>query len=436
MPEPTMTFADEEKSRRIHSIKVENYKGVRLIFVDLDDKGNYVPVTGNNGAGKSSFLDAAAFGLAGAKWKVEKPIRLGEKKAIIEVTLDDGMLVRRTITPSGSPRLEIICPDGTPYRGEPQKFLESIIGRISFDPFEYARLSVDEKGRKKQVDMLLIAVGKDEEAKQLDADIKRVYEERRIANSDVDRAQGVLNGIAVVPHGTPDAEVDVARLSEELEGLIAGNRESEDLQREVDANKREAERLQSEIDRLNLELEAVKKTGNELFMKQLEVGQPANIEPQCEVLRGKIRDAGATNKIVQQKRSRSEKAKVLAELQVIARDKDDLLTNLRAKKEDLLKGCDLPIEGLTISDDGLMLNGVPFDQIATSQKIRISTALSHAINPKFPVMFIRDASLLDADSRRWFKDYADEHDLQMLVELVGDGADKSVGIYIEAGEIV
>jgi len=50
------------------------------------------------------------------------------------------------------------------------------------------------------------------------------------------------------------------------------------------------------------------------------------------------------------------------------------------------------------------------------------------------VLLVRDGSLLDKDSRQVLEDLAEEHDLQVFVEVTDDNA--TTGIIIEDGTVV
>lgn len=78
-------------------------------------------------------------------------------------------------------------------------------------------------------------------------------------------------------------------------------------------------------------------------------------------------------------------------------------------------------------------NGVPFVQASAAERLKVSVAMAMALNPELRVICIRDASLLDDDSKRALMALAEEHDYQIWYEVVGDGGE--VGVVIEDGEV-
>ena len=120
-----------EQHQKILNLKVENFKRIQLFEHYPDPNTNII--SGKNGSGKSSVLDAISWAIGGKKNvdDTPQPIRNGEKKAEINIELND-LIIRRSITPSGD-RIEVLRRDGTPVN-TPQKVLDSLYGAISFDP--------------------------------------------------------------------------------------------------------------------------------------------------------------------------------------------------------------------------------------------------------------------------------------------------------------
>ena len=109
---------------RIVKLQAENIK--RLRAVEITPDGNIVRITGRNGQGKSSVLDAIAYALGGQSLVPSKPIREGEKKARAIVTLDNGLTVERRFTEKGTV-LEVKREDGAKY-GSPQAMIDQMLG--------------------------------------------------------------------------------------------------------------------------------------------------------------------------------------------------------------------------------------------------------------------------------------------------------------------
>src|SRR3989304_7739112 len=84
---------------KILKLTAENVKKLRA--VEITPTGELVEITGRNGAGKSSVLDAIWWALAGTKHIQAVPIRKGATKARIRLDLGE-LIVERGFTPAGA----------------------------------------------------------------------------------------------------------------------------------------------------------------------------------------------------------------------------------------------------------------------------------------------------------------------------------------------
>lgn len=108
----------------------------------------------------------------------------------------------------------------------------------------------------------------------------------------------------------------------------------------------------------------------------------------------------------------------------------------KAAREKALAEADMPIAGLGIADiDGKLrvtLDGEPFSQSSGAQRIKVSTSIAIAANPKLRVCRIKDGSLLDQKNMAILGEMATEHDFQVWIETVGE---EGAGIIMEAGRV-
>jgi hypothetical protein len=91
------------------------------------------------------------------------------------------------------------------------------------------------------------------------------------------------------------------------------------------------------------------------------------------------------------------------------------------------------VEGLGFGDDGVTFNGFPFEQCSSAEQLRISTAIGASQNPQLNVMFIRDGSLLDANSLAAVGEIAAKYGSQIWVEKVA--TDDTCSVVIEGGAV-
>jgi recombinational DNA repair ATPase RecF len=130
---------------RIVQLQAENFK--RLTAVEITPEGNVVEVTGKNGSGKSSVLDAIYVALVGRSAAPPKPIRNGEEKCLLKLDLGD-LTVTRTFTvkegAAYTDTLKVENAEGLRH-GKPQEVLDALLGEIGFDPFEFVQMKPAEQ---------------------------------------------------------------------------------------------------------------------------------------------------------------------------------------------------------------------------------------------------------------------------------------------------
>jgi ATPase subunit of ABC transporter with duplicated ATPase domains len=407
---------------KIVQLTAENVK--RLSAVQIKPDGSIVTISGRNGQGKSSVLDAIAYALGGKATQPVKPIREGAEFASVVLELDD-LIVRRRWTANDRSTLIVESKEGARFPS-PQAALDRIVGQLSFDPLAFSRMKPAD-----QVATLKAVAGLDFD--ELDGKHARIFAERTIINRDVKALEATVASIPEVD--APDEEVSVAALA----GKHAAARE---LLSEIDQMKRAVQQSEDAIETSRrIVVELTRKIDAE---KKLQAAKTDLIKTTTDELAGmtvpdiaaitkEMNEAEAVNRRVAAKRQRSER---VARLQA-ARDKSSEMTKsleaIEAEKLKTLSDSKMPVDGLSFSETGVVYNNVPFEQASAAEQLRVSVAMGLTLNPKLRVMLIRDGSLLDADSMKLLAEMAEAADSQIWVERVSDG--DAVGIVIEDGQV-
>jgi DNA repair exonuclease SbcCD ATPase subunit len=211
---------------RIVKLNVSNFKKIRL--VEIVPNAHQVVLGGDNGAGKTSVLDAIMTALIGPRAMPALPVRQGAEGSEITVDLGD-VVIRRRIKPDGKSTLRIDTASGM-SPSSPQTWLDERMGAISFDPLSFTRLSA-----KAQAELLRKLVGVD--VSDLDAERAKAYDDRTTVNRDLRQAEAVL---ALMPHhaDVPEVEVSVSELIAEIGRINEANA----LRRSLEARHSEAGR--------------------------------------------------------------------------------------------------------------------------------------------------------------------------------------------------
>ncbi len=399
---------------RLMALRVENYKRVELVEVEFDAAGGIVGLMGDNEAGKTSVLDALATLIAGPKMpKAEKPIRAGADQAKIIGRFDD-IIITRVFKANGSTQIKITATDGVPAR-DPKEILDRLYSHIGLDPLAFSRLN-----DKAQVDQLLGLIGFD--PAEIDTEHARRFAQRTIEKRDRDSIRAQLGALPDPRFDLPAEEQSAGKLAEQVIAAKSAHDRWARLQAELELAGQQAIRAEAAAEEANRE------------WKRLEV-QIRNTPPLPDVAPleealAQVEDVNKAVRIEQERRRLTEAAKG-ADDTVSA--SDERLKAIADEKRERLAAANIPVEGLTIVDGRLEIDGIPFADMSTAVKIRTGTAIAMALNPDLKLITIRDASLLDKGNREVIDELAREHGFTILAEYADTSA--PVGVVLEDGHV-
>lgn len=397
---------------KITALEIENFK--RLRAVSINPEGSTVVIAGANAQGKSSVLDAIWAALAGKKGAVEQPVREGEAGASVTLTLGE-LVVTKTWRPDGKSTLTVQSKAGANFPS-PQSVLDTMLGEFSFDPLAFANAKPRD-----QRDALLGLIGLDLD--ELDRRRDGFYADRTIVNRETKRLEGALASLPEVPAFTPNEEVDVSAL---LEEILTYQRALDDVGR----LRAEWQRNEAEIKRLTARNEAI---ATEASGPQDVVSTALRNQRTAEDLQAHIDGARDVNRAVRTKAERGELLTKILDTKVAAADLTAEMERVDKLKQQAIADAGLPVEGLGFDEDGVTLNGVPFTQASAAERLRTSVAIAMAANPEIRVIRITDGSLLDSKNLALIEEMAADKDFQIWVERVDESG--AVGIVIEDGEV-
>jgi len=426
-------------AKKITSLEINDYKKLRSVIIE-PGKSSLMLIGGNNTEGKSSLLGAMSAAIGGGRELPEDPIRHGAKKASIRVVFDDGeLIVRRRFTAKGS-TLEVTNADGKV--SSPQKMLDALVGKRFIDPMKFSRLSGAEQ---RKVLMGCVDLDLDFDASVVAE--RAAYDERRDVNRDIKRLEAKLSYFSEKP--VPEMK-DQTSLLKDLE----------DLQNQERAHSEAGAKIASRVGRIHKLKQSVE-DAKEAFVAAREALKAAKqeaaekipeLEAEVEALesipapnpegleraREELVRCSDHNAEVVRLTAEKEQAEALEEELDGLRMKVAKLTDKIETEKELrvqaLAAADMPIEGLSFGDDGLILNGSPFGQASGAERLRASIAIAWALSPELCDVWVEDGALLDENSLELVRQYAIDSGLRIWVERVGEN-DKGA-IIMRDGEVV
>lgn len=126
---------------KISKLKIENLYGIEQLELD----GKSIELTGTNGAGKSSVLDAIRLALTNNS-KRKYIVKNGETEGRVLVKLDDGTTIDRKKRTDKSDYKSIKDVNGNEINS-PETFLKDIFTPLQLEPVEFLSMSEKEQNR-------------------------------------------------------------------------------------------------------------------------------------------------------------------------------------------------------------------------------------------------------------------------------------------------
>jgi hypothetical protein len=465
---------------RILKLRSENVK--RISVVEIVPDGNLIRIGGKNGSGKSSVLDSIAYALGGTSLVPSEPIRKGETEAKVVIELDDLVVTRKfsrdrllcncnahgdntlegtTGHEQGCARhqfgetkstLTVTNKDGARYPS-PQAVLDKLLGKLTFDPLAFARLSTEPGGPKKQNEILRQLAGVD--TASFDETRKVAASQRTMLKKTHEIKSAQLLTLPIHT-GVPDTEVSMEAVSaemlraEELRKLATDANRVMDAARDKVAQAEQAlashHTLYKELERRLLE-EGKKLAGlnntHEIVQEELRLAtedrQRALLAvPDFEVIRKKLADIESDNTKVRANRKRAEAQVEVDHLAGEIIVANTAITEAETAKQTALETAKFPVVGLGLNDDGVTFDAgqgsVPFEQASSSEQLRVSVAIGLALNPTLKVLLIRNGNLLDDDSLKTIAAQAETAEAQLWLEYVTSNSE-GVSVMLEDGHL-
>lgn len=453
---------------RLHELEVENFKKIKIVKFAV--RRGITELAGRNGSGKSSALDSLHVLIDGMKVAPEKPIRTGTERARIRGRIGE-MIVERTIvsTKSGKYTTGIMFQpvEGKPYPAT-QRQLDDLIGQHQLDPLDFVNL--DKKGKWDALKAFVPSFDFQRCANEQAADFARRTDVNRIAKE----ARAAASLIAV-PEGTPEEPVDEQALVQELQAAGDANaelearkgrrvqavRDIEDLRQKAadvlarvepaaeraranhcsltaEAERRireleeqiagirtriaaSGEQLESDIAREagRLQAEAAEHTAAaDALQKRLDEAPTLDPPKDTAEIAAKIENARLVNQAIARAQDRTRHVTTAEKYEAESEQLTEQMKARETAKRNAIASAKLPIPGIDFGDGEILFQGEPLEQASTAQKLAVAIARIVALNPKFRLAWIRDASLLDDDSYAELERLAEKHDCDVLIETV------------------
>lgn len=443
---------EQQDGLRILKAEIKNFKNITHTEVDLGGKS--IVIAGQNGAGKSSFIQAL-YSPIDSNYTPLEPIKNGEENAEIELSIG-GILNDEMVTyivkahfDQGNKKgtISLFDQDGSKIKGG-KSVLESIVGNIGFDIFDFIKKGrtstgkISEAGVREQIEILsdLMPLEGRQKLQSLELEKKTVYQKRAEVNLEV-KSLEVKSKTLLSPDDVDkySKEKDASEVKEKITKL------SENIEKwnQVSANNVENDRL---LEKLPSEIEKLE----ELLKEKKEALSTAqDKKPKYEAFFKKNPEKpsiDSLSKELEKINEHNEKFKEIQKVETYKKDfqakqdesqaMTDRLSAIKEEKKSVFAEYPLPVKGLEFDEESITYKGLPLngEQIPSSTIISIGVRIGMAMNPNLRLMIIRDGSLLDSKTMNDILKICENKGYQLLVEKVVDGVEDVEITFVESTE--
>lgn len=440
MQKPEEQPTDNETSMKFFGLNLSNFKNISHKVIDIGGKS--IMIVGPNGSGKSSLIQALCSPLD-TKIIPTKPIKKGEERSMIEVTLKGmhgGQPVKYTLELFFSPGNEkgrlVVRDEQEQVIKAPATFIKGLIGNVSFNIVEWLHES-----NEKKLKMLKQLTGCELEIDKINKSIAEKKSTKKYKKERAGELESVLKN-----HGYTQDEiekyskpVDIAPIQAELANVSTSITAYADVENKMNifkngitseetkiANRRkEIERLQllikAEGEAIEISFSEITKHKNNLTKGDAWLA--AKVKPSSEEISTRLNGATTHNQHHEKVKALSEnkREEMKAKQELIAIDGE--IEKLEKDRGDLISKSQLPIKGLTFTEDQIFIDGLPLEsgQQNTASLFDIGVDVAIALNPGLKVIFLHEGSLFDKKNLEIIIKKIEERGYQVVAEIVAEG---------------
>lgn len=402
--------------------EIQNFKGVTHQVLELDGQNAWL--IGGNGKGKSSLIDAL-LSTIDSSYIPSKPIKDGEDRGVINIKIagnesgrEEEYEISITFTPSMRTGRLKLKHNGQEITRAPKDMLKSIFGKISFDIYEFIS-----SPKREQVKTLKVLTGAEDKLNSIDFKLQQSREEYRRLSKNLEDAKAVnkrenrpFNDEDIHKFGS--APVDEQAIMNEMSAADEESKKWSDNYNKVMAVKNEYKYCQSSIalaeqtmedisrqmEELKNKLDAAEKVYDQGLIQMNEVKAKLdkgeawlerNPKPSSEAIMTKLSEAKKHNQMYSIIAEYKKRQDVILSQQAKVDDMKEDIAKMEREKVAVISNSQLPVQGLTFTDDDVILNSIPLDQVNTATKLDVAVAISMAMNKKLKLVMIREGSLFD-----------------------------------------
>ena len=447
---------------KIINLSVDGLRRIKAVELKFNENG-LTQIIGDNEQGKSTLaIDAIQILIGGNKFANKNIVGTGEAKATI-VGQVGPYKVTRVIPKDGTPTLKVVdTRTGEAKTGRVQDFLDSFINELTFNPRPFLSKTKSEK-LKFMMDLCKI------DFSEIDKQIDIHYNKRKVIGQEIDRYGKIIvpkpveriNTSAIVEQKKKITEANnelylahEERKTKELAEIEAFNKEQRSKTNKlleakalIDEDKKDIDECNEEIAELELKLKNAKSAllefkasldrhethlkslSQPLPEKPLVVNIPEPAYQSVDDLDKKLEFAADINQKANEYENQLKRLNEKTKLESERKSESDIIDNLRKEKLAILVGTNTGVEGLTITEEDILYQGISSDNWSDAQGLILSSQLCLAQMPVLKAVFMDRAESIGKKKLAEYEKWALANGIQVIITRVVDEAPKTKDDY-------
>jgi len=410
---------------------------VRIVSVEIKDllgtrraefrPGTLTVVSGSNGQGKSSIIEALKQVFTGGH--DPNVLRRGAKFGEALLKLDNGTEIRMRVTAKGT-TYEITDEQGNEVKS-PRAYIEKLGDALAIDPSKLLlakpkelaavllevmpiQFSQEELQKATGEDVWPIARGMSLD--EVDVLAKQIYDARTTANRQAKEAETTAKSLkSSLPD--QDGSTDWNGRAKELRDLLQEAKQSRET--EIKAiDREERDEIEAIKARAQKDTDEAKARARE---KRGEID--ANFEPDMAKINAAIGEAEQRARDYDRaegiRLSIQNFEKQATKAQHESAHFSQAIEGVQELKQRKL--AELPIPGLEVREGQVYADGIPFERVNLAERIKIAFQIAAMRSGQLPFMVLDQAEAMDAETWEAFKGGASQSGFQVIAARVADG---------------
>ncbi|MHC1723192.1 MAG: AAA family ATPase [Aminipila sp.] len=403
-------------SIKINKLEIENVKRVKAVTIEPTTAGLTI-VGGKNNQGKTSVLDAIAWGLGGEKYRPSEPRRDGSVvPPALHIELSNGLVVERKGKNSD---LKVIDPSGNKAG---QQLLNEFVSQFALDLPKFMEAS-----NKDKANTLLQIIGVGEQLFALEKQETELYNRRKAIGQIADQKKKYAAELTDYPDAPADP-VSASELIKQQQEILTRNGENQRKRENIKAIQNQLDLVTNKIEELKTQLYDLGKK-EEVLINDLEAANKSAIDLHDESTEELERNIENIEEINRKVRANQDKEKAEDEAREYAKQYSDItkqIEDVRKSKTDLLEGAKLPLEGLSVADGELTYKGYKWGNMSGSDQLKVSAAIVRKLNPECGFVLMDKLEQMDMDTLQDFGKWLEQEGLQAIATRVSTGDECSI----------